>query len=587
MNPSPTVPETPSQSPEPGRRRRSNSRHQQSLLALRRRRINLGIGVAVLLVAALLGGPLAYRVYTNWRSTSLTAESARWLERNDFGPAAVSAKAALKLTPGDPAALRALATAQTRAANVAALHSWGQLLQTGHATEQDRRAYVEQAIRAGEVGQAADELQKLLAEAPTQAANLWLAAQLSALRNDPEQTRTYATQAAARDPSNPQYNLFLATLQFDAPDAARRAAARSNLWAQADDRGPLGLQALVFLAPRKDLTPEQNGRLVTLLRLHPLRTTSQDLAALGLELAAAPGRRDELLEQALARYQKSEPKERIEFAGWLNQNGEFERTLVALPLGEVRKRKDFFLPHLDALAGLGRWTGLLKLVDSKPMPLEAAYAEAFRARCHAQLKNEKLATLNWRVALRLAGSNPEQLTWLARFAEKCGELDTARKATRALAACQANPRPAFLELERLTRLSGTTTDLRDLLVEMTRRWPQEPAFQNEHAYLNLLLGEDPEEPRQTVAALLKESPANGAYRTTFALALWRQKDFASALRAYEGQAGDWSQSPASQRVVYAAVLAANNRADEARQIARALPANQLRPEELELLKPLL
>ena len=147
--------------------------------------------------------------------------------------------------------------------------------------------------------------------------------------------------------------------------------------------------------------------------------------------------------------------------------------------------------------------------------------------------------------------------------------------------------PVDFFFRSLAQLSGTTTDLRDLLVEMTRRWPQEPAFQNEHAYLNLLLGEDPEEPRQTVAALLKESPANGAYRTTFALALWRQKDFASALRAYEGQAGDWSQSPASQRVVYAAVLAANNRADEARQIARALPANQLRPEELELLKPLL
>ena len=87
--------------------------------------------------------------------------------------------------------------------------------------------------------------------------------------------------------------------------------------------------------------------------------------------------------------------------------------------------------------------------------------------------------------------------------------------------------------------------------------------------------------------MLKTAPGNLAYRTTFALALWRQQDFPAALRAYDGQNPDWSQATASQRAIYAAVLAANHREDEARQIARALPADQLRAEEHELIKSLL
>ena len=549
--------------------------------------IFISVGAAVLLLVALLAGPLVHRQYARSRSTALTAESERFLGQNELGRAQASATAALGLAPGDPAALRALAVALSRASNSSALRWWGQLLQTGKATELDRRAYVEQAIRAGEAGLAEEEIQKLLAEAPDQSANLWLASQLFALRKDPTQALKHASQAAARDPANQQYQVYLATLQYDAPDAATRDAARSNLWARAEDHGAPGLQTLVFLSQRKDLTPEQSTRLITLLRLHPLRATTQDLMALGLEMVAAPGRRAELLDQALARYEKAPPADRIEFAVWLNQNGEFDRTLAALPLAEARKRKDFFLPHLDALAALGRWTSILKLVDTKPMPLEAVYTEAFRARCHKELKNEKQATLSWRVALRSAGSNPERLTWLALFTEKCGELDTARKAMRALASCLPNPRPAYLELERLTRWSRPTPELRDLLFEMSRRWPKEPTFQNEHAYLNLLLGDDPEEPRQTVEALLKTAPGNLAYRTTFALALWRQQDFPAALRAYDGQNPDWSQATASQRAIYAAVLAANHREDEARQIARALPADQLRAEEHELIKSLL
>ena len=268
-----------------------------------RRRILIGLVVAALLAAGGFSARPAYRQFKRWRSGQLAAESGRLLERNELSAAQAKAQAALLLTPGDPAALRAMATALTHATNVVALQFWAQLIQTGHAGEQDRRTFAEEAIRAGAAGLAAQELQKLLAEAPDHSVNLWLASQLFVLLNDRSQTVQYASQAAARDATNQQYNLFLASLHFDAPEFALRGEARSNVWARAQDPGPLGFQAQGFLAQRKDLTPEQSVELIKLLRQHPLRTTGHVLQALGLELAATPGRRGELLDHAIQQYQ--------------------------------------------------------------------------------------------------------------------------------------------------------------------------------------------------------------------------------------------------------------------------------------------
>ena len=204
-----------------------------------------------------------------------------------------------------------------------------------------------------------------------------------------------------------------------------------------------------------------------------------------------------------------------------------------------------------------------------------------------RLNNPRLAAMNWRVAVASAGANPEQLTWLAQFAEKHGEADTAKRAWRSLIACSRNPRYAFQELERLTRKSGSTLELRQVMAELASRWPKEPALQNEVAYLNLLLGDDPEPERKKAESLVREFPTSLSYRTTLALALWRLRDFADALGVYAGRTDDWSQAPAGQRAVYAAVLAGNGRTAEAREIARALAADQLRQEELELIQPLL
>jgi len=543
----------------------------------------LGIVGVLICIAGWFAARPTYRQFQHWRSERLAAGAVRLLEQNNPAEAREKAHAALLLSPGNATALRAMALTLTRETNAAALQFWGQLIQTGKASETDRRTYVEQSLRAGAAEAAGRELQKLLRETPDHAVTLWLASQWFALIQQRDQAIEYASLAALRDPTNRQYKLFLSSLQFDAPKETQRLSARANVWNRARDLDALGLEALVFLAQRRDLTAAEKRELITRLQQHPSRNISHELLALTLRITAEPARRAEILKEAIVHYRTAEPAKSVRFAIWLKQNSEMERTLVALPLEEALEGKDFFLPYIDAMAGLGRWAELRKILETKQSPIESTYVEAFQARCNAELKNDPLATLHWRAALRAAEQNPEQLLWLARYAEKCGKRDIAQNSLRALITCVANPLPAFRELQGLTERTGSTTELRDLLTEMVRRWPNDPTLQSEQAYLNLLLETELAASYRVASKLAGQFPDSLPFRTTLALALYRQRDFKAALNAYDGRDYSWPTASPNQRAVFAAVLAANGQIREARQLIANLATNQLRPEEQALI----
>ena len=544
------------------------------------------VAVAVL-AGGVFGGKPLYRVLTGWRAKRLAAQAEALLGENKQKPAFAKAQAAFLLRPASPAAVRAMARTLTAATNAVALKFWQQLILAGQATEAERRACVELAIRTGALGPAADELRKLLDAGPNQPANLWLASQLFTALGDYAQTLTFATRAQMHDPTNQQYQLFLSSLLFDSPDAAKRSAARETLWHLARDNRPVGLEALDFLARRPDLSPEQRRDLITLLQQHPSSGLSQQLLRLDQKLRLEPGHRTELLDRAVRQFRNSDIQTLSQFAVWLNQHQEFQRALDAVPLEAALKQKELFLPHLDALASLDRWAELEKILDTKAAPLETVYFETFRARAALKLNRAPSATVHWNRALRAAERNPAQLTWLASYAQKCGEFAQAKKTLRSLIACAEDPRPAYRALEELTLKSGSTAELRDLVREMLDHWPKDPALRNDLAYLNLLLAAKLPESRQTAEELVAQFPDSVPFRTTLALACYRLKDYAAALRAYEGRSYDWRQALPGHRAVHAAVLAANGQDKAAREHALSIPSDRLREEELELIRPLL
>jgi hypothetical protein len=545
-----------------------------------------GIALLVLLVAAYFVARPAYHRLKAWRTRYLIAQSGESLAHGDWPQAKFKAHAALLLSPNDPDALRAMAQVLSRGTNQPAMAVWQRLLQTGKATANDRRNFVEQALRAGAGAAAANELDKLINEEPSHPVSLWLAAQLFAAAGDREQTIYYASRARLNDPTNQQYQLFLSSLRFDSKQPEQLFAAHSNVWEVAAGSSPLALEALTFLAQRPELSSDQRVGVATLLRQHPAHTIAHELLALGLEITATPARRAEVLDAAVAHYRTASPETRVQFAIWLNQNEEFQRTLAALPLDEALKRKDFFLPHAEALMSQRQWQQLKNILESKHTPLEQPYLEGFRARCDKELGNASQAESHWQQAVHAAGQNTEQLFWVALYAEKCNEPLPAKQALRSLISHVEHPQPAYQVLERVTEHFGTTAELRDLLGEMVKRWPDDISYQNDFAYLNALLNTAVAGATTTAEALVNRRPASLPHRTTLALALYRQQDFVRALGAYGNQRYNWEIALPGQRAVYAAVLAANGRTDQASQVLRGLNRSQLRPEELQLIAAL-
>lgn len=548
-------------------------------------RVLVWLGLPLVLASFFFARP-AYHGLKSWRARQLAAQAERLLSAQQWSAAGEKAQAAFLIGPREPAAIRAVAQLETAAGLPGALGFWQTLLATGRASPADRRAYVEAALRAGAPAQAHAELVRLLTEEPDQPADLWLLARLCLAQGDASAAARFATAAAAGDATNRQYRLFAASLSFDASPANVRAAARNVVWTLAREPDVAGLQALEFLAARRDLAADQVRELPALLEKHPLRGTAHRLLALALRIRLQPERRAQLLDAATPTFARSAPAELHAFGAWLNQQGEFKRTLGVLPLAEARQRMDLFILHLDALASLGRWAEIEAILKDKAAPLPPVYREAFKARCVLQLKDPRLAAVGWNHALAAAENNLEELWWLADYAGKNGELEPARKAYRAWIGRVRDPRPGYQALARLIEQRGATTELRDLLGEMLKRWPEDPALRNDHAYLTLLLGEQLEACRRTAEELVALNPDSLPHRTTLALACYRQQDFAGALRAYADQDYDWKSALPGNRAVYAAVLAANHSAAPARRLARDLPAEALRPEEAALVQAL-
>jgi hypothetical protein len=531
--------------------------------------------------AALAAGPLYHRLKA-WRARHLAGQAERLMAAKNLDAAAQKAKAAYLIWPREPKAIRVVAKLQSLTGQADALPFWQLLLATGRATPADRRDYVESAIRSGALSQAHQELVRLTAEEPNQPANLWLRSRLCLAQGDLPTAARFASAAQTLDPTNTLYRLYAAGLSFDSAEPGLKSASRTTLWNLARETNSVGLQALEFLANRHHLEAEQTRDLIGLLERHPLRQAAHRLLALSLKIQLEPDQRARLLDAAAVEFNQAPASDLHQFAVWLNQQREFNRTLSVVPLEAARKRMDLFIVHLDALAALDRWNEIEGILTGKDAPLPPVHLEAFKARCALKLSNPAAAAAAWHSALSAAENSLDELWWLADYAAKNGELDQARRAYRAWIGRVRDPRPGYQALASLVERTGTTAELRDLMREMLKRWPADAALRNDAAYLDLLLGDELEPARRTAEELVGQSPGSLPHRTTLALAWYRLKQPRRALEVYQGRDYDWTLALPGNRAVYAAVLIANGKEQQAREILDSLPRALLRKEELAL-----
>ena len=333
--------------------------------------------------------------------------------------------------------------------------------------------------------------------------------------------------------------------------------------------------------------------------------------ALDLKMHADPSQREPLIDRGIAEWKDADATSLTALATWLNGKGEYQRELDTIPVEKALQSRDLFLQHADALGALDRWIDIKHLLESERFPLDPVIQRMYLARCSAQLGEKAAVENNWQRALEAAGGDVGKLITLADYAEKNGANDVAEKAFTGATAHSPKLRQAWQGRLRMAQGQRDTRKIHEVLVDMLKIWPNDMAIQNDEAYTKLLLGgrsvggtssvsSDPSKPQTSnsqlpasaeleaieklAESLVQRNPRSLPHRTLLALALLRQDRHADALAVYENiQVAANALSP-SALAVHAAVLAANNKSDDAKTEAEQIKPEQLLPEEKELLE---
>lgn len=531
------------------------------------------------MVCVAAAGP-AMRWMRTARVRALAEEATTLMSERKWQEASGKVQSAYRLKPDEPAVQRAVARFYEATNPSASVPFFEKLLSSPEATAQDRERFAEVLLRIGQKQRAHEMAQAPLEKEPSEPRNMRLIAQTSAALGDAPAALRHAEEAHRLDPANAEGQFLLARLRLDAADPEARSNGWQTLWQLATGDGPIGLQALVFMASRADFPPERGDDLTARLRTHPGREAHHEILAIDQEIRFHPERRQEVLDRAVGQYRAAEPAAARLFGIWLNGKGEPARTLAVLPRALAMTRQDLLLVHLDALASLQQWAEIRDFLEKEKVPLDDFHVFVFLARAWTELGHSTRAATYWSKARQAASGDTDQLQYLASYTERIGALEPAEKAFRALADQPQSARGGYGGLLRLAlREKQNARAVRDLLGEMLRFWPQDPAVQNDHAYFSLLLGEAIPQSRATATDLVNQFPESLPHRTTLALAHLRAQDAPAALRVYDGLQIPWESAPPSSRCVYAAVLAAAGKSEDARAMAAPVAPDLLWPEE--------
>jgi tetratricopeptide (TPR) repeat protein len=570
----------------------------------RRRLILVGMILVALVLGAVFGGRPVLHGIKAWQARRHAQKAFALMEKEEWNEARKEATSAYQLRPNEPEAIRAVARFLTRTRQPQALEFWDRLEKLRRLTRADLTDEASIALLAGDDTRAKRAIAALLSgkNGAVKPVDHLLEAQLAVRQGEAIEAHDALQKVFGNPQASGREKLQAALLEIGISGGSE--AWRNEAWSwvkkvsEANDAA--GLDALTVLAQTalsSEKIPENFPLppvdLAQKLEAHPLARAPQKLLAIDLKIHEQKETREELIAKAIEQWKAGEPEGTAALATWLNGKGEFQRELDAIPLEKALQSRELFLQHVDALGGLGRWKEIKELLNRDTFPLDPVVQKMYLARCNAQLGEKAASENNWRRALEAAHGDPRKLIMLANYAEKNGVLEVARAAYDEAAAESPKLRAAHQGRVRLAQGTGETKKIHGVLAEMLAIWPNDPAVQNEEAYLRLLLVEqaqvesrkgEVEKIEQLAAQLVQREPSSLPHRTLLALARLGLGKFSDAMNAYgDIQVSRGALTP-SALAVHAAVLAANGRSEDAATEMRDVDRKHLLPEEAALVE---
>jgi predicted Zn-dependent protease len=320
------------------------------------------------------------------------------------------------------------------------------------------------------------------------------------------------------------------------------------------------------------------------LKQHPLLDDEGRFSAWDLESHLNDRDSKVVLQQVVEFFKTADLQRKSKAAQWLNNHGQSELALELAKPPDSSANQELLLARLDALANLKNWAEVEKELSVTGIPLPQSLIYLYTARSAQELGDLPRSQTAWEKARSAAVTEPGMLVYLGEYALKLGAYDEAGKTFSVMS--RQSPEQAlkyYTLLVQTEARSGQNTQLMQTLKQMTVDLPYEPEPKNDWAYLNLLLNTNVDEASKVAEALVKAHPQILAYRSTLALAYLRKNDPADAAKVYQGLQIDWSSAPASWKLIYAVVLAANGDKAKAQGFISGITRDQVRPEESALM----
>jgi cytochrome c-type biogenesis protein CcmH/NrfG len=526
----------------------------------------------------------SYRGYGIWRKHHLSQQAQDFLARKDYASAVLVARHLLQLDPKNVAACRVMAETASLAGKRETLSWCEQLVALEPGVAANKIALAHAALRFGQLDLARKTLDAVDEAGRANVKYHQLAGALAIAEKKSALAENEFAAALHLEPDNQQLALNLATVRLTSPDLPAREKARTEL-ARLVERNALRLEALralttdalankSFSAAEKwaaQLRLEKGATFSDLL-LYLETTQKTDTAPMALRDAEANATRSPAAAAALI--------------AWMNRHGMAQPALewaLVLPK-EILNAPPVPLAAAEAYSFLQDWNGLHAWVDEKNWGDEEFLRLAVLSHSLHHLTPGDRASMEsqtaWNAALKATKNRAERLAAIAQLAEGWDYPEEAADAWWLIANGNENAKEALTALQRLYKSKQNSHGLLRVAKRALELNPADLVAANNCASLGLLLTGD-SAARRLATKLHAENPANPAFSSTYAFALFTEGKTSEALKQMETLKEAQLRHP-SIAAYYFVMLVENGKMERAHLFLTAANKALLLPEEQQL-----
>jgi len=506
-------------------------------------------------IVLLLLGFAGYRGYKSWKEQHLVSLAKTFAEQGDGRNEQLSLQQVLAMNPRNVEACRRMA-ALAEAARSPETLSWRQrVVDLAPDSTDDRLALVQTAMRMGDFASATNTLAGVSAEGKKTALYHNVSGTIAAALNHLAEAQGHFAEAIRLDPSNPVPKVNLSVMQLQSTNSPDAAGARIELKDISQNSTNASIRILALRELVKDSLRQTNAALSLTLVAELARQTNAtfDDKLMRLDILGLQNHRD--LPSALSEYQREAVTNFASLAqmgNWMMQHTNAATTLKwlhTLP-ADTQTNPPACMLIAECQVIEKNWSGLENSLKNQNWNDMDFIRHAMLSRALRGQGMTAGSTAEWEVASNLAdkgqtaGQQKSRLIRLFGLARGWGWDDKAEQLLWTIVNRYPEEKGAGAVLQQYLVLNGRTSSLMQYLTLQSKRTPHDLVVLNDLAMTAMLLDAQEIIPFDLAQKVYEQSPTNTSFASTYAFALYQQKQYSKAIAVLEKLTPEELGSPA-------------------------------------------